>query len=158
MIKRLFDITFSFLGLILLSPLFLVVVLLIKRESTGPVFYRGLRTGKKEKAFRIFKFRTMVVDAEKMGGPSTAGDDPRLLKIGHFLKKYQLEPAQFGIVSVSRLAGPPQTGHLVLTHALIAARGDSPVSVGSYFLTFGSSTGKSFSGTGTQPSAEAPVA
>ena len=91
MIKRLFDIIFSFLGLGLVFPLFLVIAFLIKRESSGPVFYRGARVGKNAKSFRIFKFRTMVVDAEKMGGPSTAGDDPRLLKIGHFLKKYQLD-------------------------------------------------------------------
>jgi len=91
MIKRLFDILFSFLGLILVSPLFLVIAFLIKRESPGPVFYRGERIGKNGKPFRIFKFRTMVVDAEKLGGPSTAGDDRRLLKIGHFLKKYQLD-------------------------------------------------------------------
>lgn len=91
MLKRLFDIIFSFLGLILASLLFLAVALLIKRESPGPVFYVGERIGKNGKPFRIFKFRTMVVDAENLGGPSTAGDDPRLLKIGHFLKKYQLD-------------------------------------------------------------------
>lgn len=91
MAKRLFDIVFSFLGLILVSPLFLLIAFLIKKESPGPVFYRGMRVGKDGKLFRIFKFRTMVPDAEKLGGPSTAGDDPRLLKIGHFLKKYQLD-------------------------------------------------------------------
>ena len=92
MIKRLFDIIFSFFGLILILPLFLVIAFLIKKESPkGPVFYRGVRIGKDGKPFRIFKFRTMVPDAEKLGGPSTPGDDPRLLKIGHFLKKYQLD-------------------------------------------------------------------
>jgi len=91
MIKRLFDILFSLLGLALVSPLFLAVAFLIKRESLGQVFYRGVRVGKSRKEFRIFKFRTMVIGAEKLGGPSTAGDDPRLLKIGHFLKKYQLD-------------------------------------------------------------------
>jgi lipopolysaccharide/colanic/teichoic acid biosynthesis glycosyltransferase len=89
--KRLFDIVFSVLGIILASPLFLVVAILIRQESPGPVFYRGERVGKNGKPFRIFKFRTMVVDAEKIGGPSTTGDDPRLLKIGHLLKKYQLD-------------------------------------------------------------------
>ena len=91
MFKRLFDIVFSFLGLILVFPLLLIIVFLIKRESPGPVFYRGVRIGKNGKPFRIFKFRTMVENAEELGGPSTAGDDPRLLKIGHFLKKYQLD-------------------------------------------------------------------
>ncbi len=91
MIKRLFDIVFSLFGLLLVSPLFLVIAVLIKIESPGQAFYRGERVGKGGKIFRIFKFRTMVPDAEKLGGPSTAGDDPRLLKIGLFLKKYQLD-------------------------------------------------------------------
>ena len=91
MLKRLFDIIFSFLGLILVSQIILIIAVLIKFDSRGPVFYRGERVGKKGKIFRIFKFRTMVDKADKMGGPSTAGDDPRLTKIGIFLKKYQLD-------------------------------------------------------------------
>ncbi len=91
MVKRLFDIIFSFFGLIILSPIFLLLVLVIKLTSPGPVFYRGERIGKLGKPLRIFKFRTMVKNAEKMGGPSTAADDPRLLKIGKFLKKFQLD-------------------------------------------------------------------
>jgi len=91
MLKRLFDIVFSLFGLILISPLLLVVAVLIKISSPGPVFYRGERIGKSGKPFRIFKFRTMVANAENLGGPSTAGDDPRLTKIGNFLKKYQLD-------------------------------------------------------------------
>jgi lipopolysaccharide/colanic/teichoic acid biosynthesis glycosyltransferase len=91
MLERLFDIFFSLFGLILVSLLFLVIAILIKQESPGPVFYRGLRVGKNGKPFRIFKFRTMVLDAEKLGGPSTASDDPRLTKVGKFLKKYQLD-------------------------------------------------------------------
>lgn len=89
--KRLFDIIFSLFGLVLIFPLFLVIAFLIKLESPGLAFYRGVRIGKNGKPFRIFKFRTMVQDAEKLGGPSTAGDDHRLLKIGHFLKRYQLD-------------------------------------------------------------------
>ena len=91
MLKRLFDIIFSLLGLILVSPLFLFIGILIKRESPGPAFYRGKRVGKNGKEFRIFKFRSMVLDAEKIGGPSTSADDPRLLKIGKFLKKHNLD-------------------------------------------------------------------
>ncbi|TSC75490.1 MAG: sugar transferase [Parcubacteria group bacterium Gr01-1014_30] len=89
--KRFFDFTAALFGLVLLSPLLLLCAILIKRESPGPAFYRGIRIGKEGKPFRIFKFRTMVPDAENLGGPSTAGDDPRLLKIGNFLKKYQLD-------------------------------------------------------------------
>ena len=91
MAKRLFDIIFSFLGLILVLPLLLLLAVLIKRELPGPVFYRGVRIGKGGRLFRIFKFRSMVENAEELGGPSTAGDDPRLTKIGKFLKKYQLD-------------------------------------------------------------------
>jgi lipopolysaccharide/colanic/teichoic acid biosynthesis glycosyltransferase len=68
-----------------------MVALLIKLSSEGAVFYRGTRVGKGGRNFRIFKFRTMVENADKIGGPSTAGDDPRLTKIGGFLKKYQLD-------------------------------------------------------------------
>lgn len=89
--KRFFDIFLSFLGLVLVLPLFLIIAILIKRESPGQVFYRGERMGKYGKPFKIFKFRTMVVDADKLGGPSTAGDDPRLLKIGKILRKHQLD-------------------------------------------------------------------
>jgi len=91
MAKRLFDIIFSFLGLILVLPLFLLLAVLIKRESPGPVFYRGIRIGKGGRLFRIFKFRSMVKNAEELGGPSTAGDDPRLTKFGKFLRKHNLD-------------------------------------------------------------------
>ena len=91
MIKRLFDIIFSFFGLILVSPLLLLLAILIKLDSPGPIFYRGKRVGKDGKEFRIFKFRSMVENAEELGGSSTAADDPRLTKIGKFLKKYQLD-------------------------------------------------------------------
>jgi lipopolysaccharide/colanic/teichoic acid biosynthesis glycosyltransferase len=91
MTKRLFDIIFSFFGLIIFSPLLVLVALLIKINSRGPVFYRGERVARYGKKFRIFKFRSMVDKADQMGGPSTAGDDKRLTKIGIFLKKYQLD-------------------------------------------------------------------
>lgn len=91
MLKRLFDIIFSFFGLIIVSPLLLIIAVLIKLNSRGPVFYRGERIGRFGKPFRIFKFRTMVENAENLGGPSTASDDPRLTRIGNFLKKYQLD-------------------------------------------------------------------
>jgi len=91
MVKRLFDIIFSFFGLIIVFPILGVIAVLIKISSPGPVFYRGTRTGRAGKSFKIFKFRTMVKNAEVLGGPSTASDDPRLTKIGKFLKKYQLD-------------------------------------------------------------------
>lgn len=89
--KRLFDVLFSVLGLIITSPVLAVFSLAIKISSPGPVFFRGERIGKKGKPFRIYKFRSMVENAEELGGPSTASDDPRLTKIGKFLKRFQLD-------------------------------------------------------------------
>ena len=91
MAKRLFDITFSLLGLIIASLLLFLVAILVKASSPGPVFFRGERVGKDGNKFRIYKFRSMVDRAEEKGGPSTAADDPRLTKIGSFLKKFQLD-------------------------------------------------------------------
>jgi lipopolysaccharide/colanic/teichoic acid biosynthesis glycosyltransferase len=91
MLKRFFDIAFSSVGLFLFSPLLLTIAIFIKKEDGGPVFYRGVRVGRYGKPFRIFKFRTMVLNADKMGGPSTADDDPRITRIGKFLRKYKLD-------------------------------------------------------------------
>jgi lipopolysaccharide/colanic/teichoic acid biosynthesis glycosyltransferase len=91
MFKRLFDIIFSLTELLALAPPFVVIGLLIKREDGGPVFYRGLRVGFHGKLFRIFKFRTMVVDAEQLGASSTSSDDARITRIGRFLRKYKLD-------------------------------------------------------------------
>ncbi|MDO9580579.1 MAG: sugar transferase [Bacteroidales bacterium] len=91
MLKRLFDITACLVALPFLFPFFAVVAIIIKFNSQGSVFYRGLRTGLGGRPFRIFKFRTMVVDAEKIGGPSTALNDPRLTIIGKFLRKYKID-------------------------------------------------------------------
>ena len=89
--KRLFDIFFSLLGLVIFSLILILISLSIKLDSAGPIFYRGERVGMGGKKFRIFKFRTMIDKADQLGGPSTAGDDKRLTKIGVFLKKYQLD-------------------------------------------------------------------
>ena len=91
MVKRVFDIFLSLILLILLFPVLLYIAIRIKSESEGPVFYRGVRTGLNGKPFRILKFRTMVPDAENIGGPSTALNDPRLTRIGAFLRKYKLD-------------------------------------------------------------------
>jgi lipopolysaccharide/colanic/teichoic acid biosynthesis glycosyltransferase len=90
-IKRLFDVISSFFGLIFFSPLFLIVAVLIKLDSKGPVFYRGVRAGKDGKPFRIFKFRTMVHNAEKIGGPSTSADDPRLTRVGKIIRNLKID-------------------------------------------------------------------
>ena len=89
--KRLFDIVFALLGLALTLPLFAVIAFLIKRDSEGPVFYRAPRVGKDGKPFKMLKFRTMVANADKIGGPSTANDDPRITRVGRFLRRYKLD-------------------------------------------------------------------
>ncbi len=91
MLKRLFDIVASLLGLMLLFPLFALLSILIKRESPGLVFYRGLRAGRHGNPFRICKFRTMVMNADKIGGPSSSADDPRITRVGQFLRRYKLD-------------------------------------------------------------------
>ncbi|MDD5015726.1 MAG: sugar transferase [Atribacterota bacterium] len=89
--KRLFDLFCSLVCLCVFSPLLIIITLLIKLEDHGPVFYRGVRVGLGRQFFRIFKFRTMVVNAEKLGGLSTADDDPRITKIGKFIRKFKLD-------------------------------------------------------------------
>lgn len=91
MLKRLFDIVSSSVNILIFLPIFIVTAVLIKLNSKGPVFFRGDRVGLYGKPFRILKFRTMVVNAEKLGGPSTANDDPRITKTGKFLRKYKLD-------------------------------------------------------------------
>lgn len=89
--KRLFDFVASVAGLVVLSPVLVLFSILVKAGSTGPVLYRGLRIGKGGRPFRLLKFRTMVVNAEKIGGPTTAGDDPRVTGIGRFLRRFKLD-------------------------------------------------------------------
>jgi lipopolysaccharide/colanic/teichoic acid biosynthesis glycosyltransferase len=89
--KRLVDFGCSLLGLVLLSPVLLMAAVFIKLNSPGPVFYRGLRAGRFGSPFRIFKFRTMVVNADKIGGASAANDDPRITQVGRILRRYKLD-------------------------------------------------------------------
>lgn len=91
MCKRLFDIATSLIGLAILSPILFIIAYKIKNEDGGPVFYRGERVGLHGQVFRIFKFRTMVVDAEKRGVSSTSDDDPRITRVGKWLREYKLD-------------------------------------------------------------------
>jgi len=94
--KRLIDIFFSTLGLLLFSPVLLTAASLIKLEDGGPVYFRGVRVGRYGKPFRIYKFRTMVANADRIGPSSTAADDARITKIGTFIRRLNLdELAQF---------------------------------------------------------------
>jgi lipopolysaccharide/colanic/teichoic acid biosynthesis glycosyltransferase len=91
MLKRFFDILFSAIGIILLGPLMAILAMAIKKSSSGPVLYRGIRVGRGGKLFRMLKFRTMVVNAEALGGSCTGDDDPRITSIGRRLRKYKLD-------------------------------------------------------------------
>jgi lipopolysaccharide/colanic/teichoic acid biosynthesis glycosyltransferase len=91
MSKRTFDIVVAFLGLVLLSPLLLLIAFLIKLDSPGPALFRQERIGKRFRPFRICKFRTMVHDAPQSGGPITFGADPRITRLGRVLRKTKLD-------------------------------------------------------------------
>jgi lipopolysaccharide/colanic/teichoic acid biosynthesis glycosyltransferase len=89
--KRLYDLFFSGAGLFVLSPLFLVLGVMVKCADGGPVFYRQVRVGRGGRPFRIVKFRSMVVDAERLGISVTRDGDPRITRVGRFLRKSKLD-------------------------------------------------------------------
>ena len=91
MLKRFFDLVFSVVGLLALSPFFLVIALLIKIDSAGPVFFRQVRVGRNLFPFKIHKFRTMVVNASDLGPSVTTDDDPRVTRVGKILRTYKLD-------------------------------------------------------------------
>ena len=91
MVKRLFDIVASGCGLLVLSPLFVVLAIWIKLDSKGPVFYRQVRVGRNNKDFKLFKFRSMRVGADKQGLITVGGHDPRITRSGYFIRKYKLD-------------------------------------------------------------------
>lgn len=90
-IKRAFDLAIAGPALMCLSPFFLLIALWIKRDSRGPVFFRQMRVGRNGCQFRIFKFRTMVVEAEQRGAQLTVGADQRITRSGHFLRRYKFD-------------------------------------------------------------------
>ena len=89
--KRIFDVTASGLGLLLLSPLFLIVAIWIRLDSPGPVFYRQTRVGRYNKDFRLLKFRSMRVGSDKKGLITVGGRDPRVTRSGYYIRKYKLD-------------------------------------------------------------------
>ena len=90
MLKRIFDITLSLFGLIILLPFMLIIAILIKIDSKGPVFFKQIRVTKNGKEFKIFKYRTMRVGSDKYS-QITVGKDGRITKLGSFLRKYKLD-------------------------------------------------------------------
>ncbi len=89
--KRIFDLLIAALGLTLLSPVMLALSLWIKLDSTGPVLYRGRRVGKDRRLFQMYKFRTMVVEADRIGPAVSYRHDPRVTKAGRFLRRTKLD-------------------------------------------------------------------
>jgi lipopolysaccharide/colanic/teichoic acid biosynthesis glycosyltransferase len=98
--KRAFDFLAAFVGITCLSPLFVVVAILIKLDSRGPVIFRQERIGRGLRPFFIYKFRTMVKDASHRGGVITFGHDPRITRIGRFLRRTKLDelPQLFNVL------------------------------------------------------------
>ena len=115
--KRLFDIVASGLGLLLLSPLFLLVAVWIKLDSPGPVFYRQVRVGRYNRDFRIFKFRSMRVGADKGSLVTIGGRDPRVTRSGYFIRKFKIDelPQLINVfIGDMSLVGPrPEVRHYV---------------------------------------------
>lgn len=89
--KRLFDLFFVIPGLFLLAPVLISIAVFIKVKDGGNVFFKQVRVGQHGKNFDVLKFRTMVLNAEKMGDKVTTGDDPRITPIGHVLRKYKFD-------------------------------------------------------------------
>jgi lipopolysaccharide/colanic/teichoic acid biosynthesis glycosyltransferase len=91
MLKRFIDITISLLALLLLAPVFLILAVVIKLTSRGPVFYKGRRVGRRGEIFLMHKFRSMVVNADRIGTDLTPQGDPRVTKVGRFLRKTKVD-------------------------------------------------------------------
>ncbi len=89
--KRIIDLLSSIFGLLLLFPLLLLIAIFVKLDSKGPIVYKGIRTGLNSVSFEIYKFRTMVHNAEKIGGLVTAKDDSRVTRFGKIIRKYKLD-------------------------------------------------------------------
>ena len=115
--KRLFDIVASGCGLLVLSPVLLIVAIWIKLDSRGPVFYRQVRVGYKNKDFQIFKFRSMRIGSDKGSLVTIGGRDPRITRSGYFIRKYKLDelPQLINVfVGDMSLVGPrPEVSHYV---------------------------------------------
>ncbi len=88
---RIFDFIFSFFGLVVLFPVFILLAIWIKFDSNGPIFYSQSRVGFKGKEFRLFKFRSMRPDSDKLGLLTVGGRDPRVTNSGYFIRKFKLD-------------------------------------------------------------------
>ena len=98
--KRVFDVLFSFVGIIILLPIYIIISLLIIIDSKGGILYKQERTGKGDKIFKVFKFRTMRPDSFSKGALTVGSRDPRITKVGYYLRKYKLDelPQLFNVL------------------------------------------------------------
>lgn len=115
--KRLFDIIASGCGLLLLSPILILLAVWVKLDSKGPVFYKQVRVGKGNKDFYLFKFRSMRIGADKKGLITVGGHDPRVTRSGYYIRKYKLDELP-QLINVFKgdmsLVGPrPEVRHYV---------------------------------------------
>lgn len=117
MMKRLFDLVASGLGLLFLSPILIIVAIWIKIDSEGPIFFRQLRVGRNNKDFRIYKFRSMRVGSDKGSQVTVGGHDPRITKSGYFIRKTKIDelPQLINVfIGDMSLVGPrPEVRHYV---------------------------------------------
>ena len=124
--KRWFDLALAIPGFFLLAPLFYLVALMIKLDSPGPVFFRQVRVGCGGKTFRLVKFRTMRVDAEKLGSQLTVGQDPRITRLGAILRKTKIDefPQLFNVLTGDMsLVGPrPEVPRYVSLYTTLQRR------------------------------------
>lgn len=115
--KRLFDVVVSGIGIIVLIPIYLIIAILIVIDSSGGIFFRGVRVGKNGKQFRIFKFRSMLPDCEGKGKWNVGADDDRITKVGKILRKTKLDelPQLFNVfIGNMSFVGPrPELQHYV---------------------------------------------
>lgn len=100
MIKRAFDVLFSCIGLILLTPVFIAIIVIIKLDSKGPILFIQQRVGLHNKDFNIFKFRTMYMESDKKGLLTIGNRDSRITKVGYFLRRYKIDefPQLFNVL------------------------------------------------------------
>ncbi|OOF56602.1 sugar transferase [Rodentibacter myodis] len=114
---RFFDFILSLIGLIILAPVFVILAIWIKLDSKGGVFYKQIRIGQNGKEFGLFKFRSMVVNADKKGLITVGGRDPRITRSGYFIRKYKLDelPQLINVlIGEMSLVGPrPEVGKYV---------------------------------------------
>ena len=98
--KRVFDVLFSFIGIIILLPVYIIISLLIIIDSKGGILYKQERTGKGDEIFKVFKFRTMRPDSFSKGALTVGSRDPRITKVGYYLRKYKLDelPQLFNVL------------------------------------------------------------